>query len=563
MRKLSITVEHALYAGILLIALALRFISLGAAPLNEAEAQAAYTAHQVARGDDVSFGEQAGYVILASATFSLVTSSEFLARFWPAVFGVALVALPYFWRNIIGPKPAILLSIIFALDPGLVAVSRLASGRMIALAAGLIAITAWKYQRESATAVLGALALLASPTIFFGLLVLFTIWMISPWKVLPNRARNPLVRLFAVGAAFYLLAATLLFLVPNGLSGFGSVIADFVNGLMDPSGVSPLQVLFAFTAYSYPILLFGIIGGIRLWSVPNVEGKRLSLAALVGLLMITLYPGRQVADLLWVIIPLSTLAALEISRYLYMPRVEQKATFGEMGLVVLLGMFLILMLARASTSDPGSVQFRTWLLAAAAVPLLAAIATVLIAYGWSRQAAANGLVWGTVILFAFGSLSASSRFIRSEIANANDLWAPGPGAGYLRLVAASIEDLSAWEQGQPGSISVETKVESDALHWMLRDFPQRSYSIVDSRSQVLITSLSVENNSSLEAYRGQSFPINIHRVWEAWPPNLLSWLLYREAPTYAEQAILWASADIFPQQTLAQQEQLDGAGSSP
>ena len=547
MRRLSISIEHALYAVILLAAFALRFASLGDSLLNESEAQAVFPAHQIARGEEVSLGDQAGYTILTAVSFSLTSSSEFIARLWPALFGVALVALPYFWRDVIGPKPALILAALLALDPGMVAVSRIASGRMIAPAAGLLAITAWRYGRSYFAVTLGILAMLAAPTIFIGLLVLLSSNLISPLKKKSSRSSGSTVRraiVFAV--ALYLMGTTLFFIVPSGLSAVGNMVSGFFAGWLQGSGVSSMEVLFALFAYNLPVVIFGLIGGFRSWTGSGRAAKLLPFLALFSLLLVIWYPGRQVADLVWVTLPLSILCAIELSRYFYLPTNETKAAFGEMGLALILGLFFYLMLAKAANSDPNSELFRNVLLAAGGVPILFTIATVLISYGWSRQAAAHGLVWGVSLLSVMALMSASSRFANPENGGANELWGPGPSIGELRLVESSLADLSSREEGQSAAVAVESRVESAALDWILRDYPEPRNNLLDATHRLVITGVKTENQTHLTTYRGQSFPLYIHRAWGAWPPNLLKWLLFREAPMFSDQAILWASADLVP-----------------
>src|SRR3990172_7497091 len=136
--------EHLLYSLIIFLALVLRFASLEDLALNEFEATAALPASELAGGAHPTLGEQPGYVVLTSLLFGLFGSTEFAARLWPALFGLALVALPYFWRDLLGKKVALILAFLLAIDPGLVAVSRLAGGAVIAISAALMALTAWR-----------------------------------------------------------------------------------------------------------------------------------------------------------------------------------------------------------------------------------------------------------------------------------------------------------------------------------------------------------------------------------------------------------------------------------
>lgn len=540
--------EIFLYSLITLLAVILRFAGLDGTSLNEFEATAALPAYQLAGGGQPALGAQPGYVLLTSLVFGLIGSSEFLARLWPALFGLALVALPYFWRDLLGKKAALVLAFLLAIDPGLVAVSRLAGGAMIALSATLMALTAWRGGRPVPAGVLAAVALLAAPTVYVGVAAAGLVWVSLriPIEVDKDGVRNA-----GLGAlAVLLLGATLFFSVPQGLAGVGGTLSAFIGGISPLAAFGLGATLFTLVGYAFPALIFGGLGIWRAWRRDEPVGRMLSLFAIFALALILVNPNRQAADLLWVVLPLWALAAQAISVYLAAPRDEPVAAIGEAGLMLLLAAFLVPTLARAA-------DFGFLLAASPENPLpsissqgmitlfvlgIAGLATALIALGWSRRAAAQGLAWAVAAVFALFLLSASSRFSRQELTAANELWSPGPAAGQLGILRETLSDLSFWNEGQQAALPIEVRSESSALLWALRDHDR-----VDSAAApaLAITTAEGEMPAEFAAYRGQSFALSVQRAWDGWPPNFFAWFLFRQAPTQSQQLILWANADLF------------------
>ncbi len=129
----KLTKEHLIYGLAILLAMGLRFIGLGNTPLSDTEASSALQALSAFQPGHVISGGQPGYVLLTAVNFFLTGSSEFFARFWPAVFGTLLVLVPYLGRERLGQKAALVMAFAVAIEPSLVAVSRQADGRMLAI----------------------------------------------------------------------------------------------------------------------------------------------------------------------------------------------------------------------------------------------------------------------------------------------------------------------------------------------------------------------------------------------------------------------------------------------
>ena len=102
--------EGWLYWLAFLIALGFRLIQLGASPLTDSEANLALQALHIAQGKAPLLGPQPGYILFTSILFAVINSTNFMARFVPALVGSVMVFAPYFFRDRIKPKPALILA---------------------------------------------------------------------------------------------------------------------------------------------------------------------------------------------------------------------------------------------------------------------------------------------------------------------------------------------------------------------------------------------------------------------------------------------------------------------
>src|SRR5215207_11425845 len=163
MNSSSIKNEGWLYWLAFLVALGFRLIQLGASPLTDSEATLALQALHLAQGQAPLLGPQPGYILLTSILFAVINTTNFMARFLPAVAGSLLVFVPYFFRQKIKQRPALILAFLFAIDPGLVALSRQANVTILAVAALLFAWAMWRNRRAIPAGIFAGLAPLSPP----------------------------------------------------------------------------------------------------------------------------------------------------------------------------------------------------------------------------------------------------------------------------------------------------------------------------------------------------------------------------------------------------------------
>ena len=137
------TVEMGLYLLLLVVAAALRLYALGARPLEAEEAQQAMAAWRFYQGQ---FQSLEGYSPLLFygdlLTFLLFGASDFWARLVPALFGIALVGLPYFLRCWLGRAGALAAAALLAFSPSALFFSQSLEGETAVAACALVLLAA-------------------------------------------------------------------------------------------------------------------------------------------------------------------------------------------------------------------------------------------------------------------------------------------------------------------------------------------------------------------------------------------------------------------------------------
>ncbi|MFM8322367.1 MAG: hypothetical protein ACKOC5_15750, partial [Chloroflexota bacterium] len=459
-KRTLLTNESLLYLLALLLALFLRLLNLGAAPLTENEAALALQAHRLARPVSGTAGVMANgvenapaaaavqpvsvlnpaYVTLTAATFALFGANEFTARLWPSLAGAALALAPFLLRRRTGRKAGLIAAFGLAADPGLVTISRQAGGPMLAVALVLLALALWLAGRPRPAGGLAGLALLAGPTAWHGLLALGLAWGLlrllakrSPsgtagpasvhalpapampadapargltgvWQRQPPGVRQAL----SAGGLVFLLAGSALLQHPQGLAeglyGLPAYLLSWAQpGETNPAALQlPLQLLI-FQPFA---LIFSLVGLGR-WLVRRKQGQRRSpgeqaapwlwSSLAFSLLLSMLYPARTPADLAWTLVFAWGAAALALAPLLRFTRPHPISGL-QAGLVVVLAALLWIWLAGSELLAP--LDSANWWLVRPAIVVgilaLALLTSALIALGWSWEISRDGLVWGLI-----------------------------------------------------------------------------------------------------------------------------------------------------------------------
>lgn len=547
---------------IIIAGIGVRFASLGRAALSDYEAENALQALAITTGTDPGAILNPGYVHLTSILFFLFEDSNFSARFIPALAGCILLLTVIGFRKLLGKTTALILMLGLAIDPGLVAVSRLAGAPMISLASILFCLTGIYYRRPVLTGVAGALALMSGPSIYgglfgFGLAAGTGIYLYKSgrigafWGDRSNGTYKSYWRaVFRSGILTIILTGTLFFSRPFGVTGIFNGLPIYLAGWLKNSDFPAGRMLFTLLIYQPLPVILAVIGVIEGWKDRNPIQQWLSLWAMMTVVVALLYPSRQVHDLIWPIVPLWGLAASGLTRFLNLKEVEFLPAAGQAALIVLLASLSWFNMAGLSVyqADFQTYQLR-WALIFGTF-ILGAIATILVGFGWSFGTAHHGLIWGLVCVFGLYSLSNLWGVARFRSNSENEVWHPHPVISQSSELITTLRDLSQWRTGIENSLDIIALSGKPSIKWSLREWPSvRFLTAIPSGElpSAIITSGEHEPISLALGYRGQDFSWEISPDWESsLPPNLPEWLVFRKTPQRVERVILWVRSDLFP-----------------
>jgi hypothetical protein len=586
MVKFQPTLEHVLYAFALALAVGLRFLNLGALPLSDFEAGWALQALRVTQGLHPALGPNPAYVHLTAILFFIFSGTPFLARFWSALAGCALIPAAWFLRGRIGRIPALVLAFGLAIDPGLVAMSHLAGGPMLAVTCLVLTGLMWLGGHRSLAGFFAGLALLSGPSIWFGLLGLALVWAFTTvfgkrvpvqiqetavgekpgeWAeekpedsigakpgtddivVNPVRLTRENMRGFlAWGLGTLIVVGSLFIISPMGLSAFVMSFVEFLRGWWTLSGVPLWRPLLALPAYEILPLGFGIAGAVRGILRRDRDSILLGTWALVALVLALIYPGKQTTDLGWALLPLWMLAAIELGHHFDF---EGRNLWEVAGLVVLVDSLLVfgwLNLAAVTSMSLDTQQARMRLSLLIAVVLLVSLSLLLVRAGWSAVTARLGGVWSGVLaltVFTF-AMSTGAAGVRQPLTV--ELWQPEPRTGrvdVLLKVANQISDLNTGYAGQlPLTILA---VDTPALNWLFHDWQVQVVTALapDATPEMIISSIDKLNLTA--NYRGEALPLSEVADWgHATISDWLKWFVYRQMPILRQDIILWVRSDL-------------------
>jgi hypothetical protein len=543
----------------------LRFLHLGALPLSDFEADWALQALRITQGLKPAIGPNPAYVHLTAILFFIFGTTNFLARFWPALAGIALVLAPWFLRGRLGRLPMLILAFGLAIDPGLVAMSHLAGGPMLAIAFLVLTALMWMDDRRRAAGLFAGLALLSGPSVWFGLLGIGLAWVFgsgigkkipvqteqdAPEAVTdssPARINLQEMRLSLFwGIGTLIVAGSLFFISPKGLPALVASFGTFLRGWWTLSGVQVWQLLLALPAYEILPLGFGIAGVVRGILKRDTNSLRLGIWALSALILALVYPGKQTGDLVWALLPLWVLAAVELGRHFDFKSRNRWEVAATMVVVIAFLVFGWLNLAGITNMDWSSdlVRTRLWLLAA--VVLLVVLSLLLVGTGWSISVARLGGVWAFVITLSLFTIAMSTGAAGLRQPLTIELWQPEPRTGRVDILLKVANQISDRNRGYADQLPLTSLgVDSSALRWLFRDWQLHEVSELapDATPEMIITT---SQDLSLAAkYRGEPLVLHEAAAWDkAKAADWLKWFIYRQMPLVRDNVILWVRSDL-------------------
>ncbi len=551
--------ENLLVAALLvaLAAAAWRFLLLGSKPLLPTEAAQALAAWGVAAGQGVPAGvpwpHDALFFALNTASFFVTASSDFLARFWPALLGTGLVLLPLAmpWRSNGKLLERVAFSGLMATSPLLIFTSRRLDGS-IGAAFGVLAflVAAQREERWASWAMGASLALvtLSGPV---GVTFLVIILFLGAWLWTLPEAREVHDRLLArwrpATAAFlmtFLFVATIGFTWLSGLGVAADGFAEWFRRFVVPSGLPWWWGTLHLVLDEPLILASALVAAVGLSRRKDVWGWALLAWAFLAWLLMLWQPGRGPGDTVAVLVPLAWLGSEPVAELLRrLSRTKGVVFWATATATLIMAGYSTVVLAffTERSQKPFLLLFSAGVFLAIALPFLA------MPYLGKEKVA---LVFGSVALVMLGLYAFHLDYALNldgarQRANALLPWAPGEGLADLT------HDLrvESWHWVGDGSllpvdvVGIAPEV-SWMLRWEMRDFANLSAEDVLplKPADVVITGNVEKPPAGLSGYMGQPFTL----FQETSPASLdrgqwLRWVQYRKMwpPDGITRAVLW------------------------
>lgn len=560
------TVEQGLYALLLLAALFLRGFDLAGQPLNTLEASNAWPAWLAANAVTAPTPPTPTSPLLYTLhtlLFSLTGGGDGVARAVSVLAGVGLVGLSWFLRPWLGRSAALLLALLFCIDPWLAAFSRLADGASLSLFLGLLTWIGLLYWQElpadaperarwrSVTAVSAGL-LLASGVLawsFLGvtLIFLFTspVWRAGLFArrdtgfhlaLLPpksDQAPLPTGAWLLFGAAL-LLSATGWLTQWQGVGLVSHSLSVWAGQFSRDGGTYDWRWPFLRLVLDEPLaFILGAVGLALFWRkqaeddrtsfmapANTVQWRHFLTAWLAWGLLLWLAPGRNPFSLPMLSLPLLLAAALAGAHLLARLGSERFPLWESWLLVALLTAILVSVTfgAWALISQPqlDLVILRTGLLFA----VLAIMLVILFALwaDWRNTLLLVGAYMGALLLLV--TLSNHWELTQRHLLSEPEGFFAETTSNDMRQLAAHVQTISAQQMGDATQMPIQVQMAGrpdPVLGWYLRLMRNLSWVLApdgqtDAQTQppLVITLANDSNDATLVGYMGSRYTIRSH-----------------------------------------------------
>jgi hypothetical protein len=236
-----------------------------------------------------------------------------------------------------------------------------------------------------------------------------------------------------------LIAGTWFSKYPGGLASFGNGLQYFINRFTTSADLTVGIILFSLVVFQPLMLSFGLIGAFSKQITGNIP-QYLKWWLIAALALLIVSPGRQAADLVWVILPMYALAGLALQKFVF-----QNNSFSGwvevllMTIILAFGVFGYLNLgnvlsypapAGANELIDSFLQFKfsdwadydavvhsyivRWIMLPT-IPAIIAMTTFIFSTIWGKAKSIRGLGWGVFIFLSAFSLSLSWRVSQKAI----------------------------------------------------------------------------------------------------------------------------------------------------
>jgi hypothetical protein len=564
-----------LLGGIVSLLALTRLVKLDMRMLTDGEAKHALTAAIGTPGESVFWdtkldaGAQSPlYYLTTHLIFQIFCDSDAGARFIPAAAGVLLLLLILFlWRDgSLGEK--LIWMVLLGFSPVMLMSSRTAGGDILA-ATAFFAFFLLLLQGDSSDnsysyillALAAGIALTTGSPVFKALSGITISMLIA---ILLRRSPLDQGRFFRTlrgmdVSAWLIPVVTVLILSGfgsslQGLRGFAVALEEWLQGWVQPSGYSSLELMLLLVTSEPLIVIFGMIGAVRLWRSPAGCGQPVTLWAIGAAGFLLIYRSRTPLDLIWIVLPLSYLA-IDAIQALIESIGDLRANQELIGLVALLAIFVAsgaLSFVAYSTGNvltinPENPNLVFLLFFALGIMGLSVLIFFGVGWSWSIVLQAVGLLM--ILIGASQAISTSWRLnYNNQDSPVAELWSLTAPADGLPFMVQTLEHTALAYSGRQDRLPIEVQGELPAsLAWALRAFQQvEGEAAFGVEAAPVIIAPEINTATSFPAdYIGQNLGIRERRTWDsALPPDLLQWWIRRDVPVEVDQWVLWVRVDV-------------------
>lgn len=558
-----LTVADGLLGLVLIAAAIMRFVSLGALPLSNAEATEALAVWQFWQPGTAVLPISPAYFSLTSPLTQLFGFSDAVMRFIPALFGLGLIGLPWLLRHRLGTQGALVTAVLLAISPLNTVISRTAGGDSIAIFALLLLFTAYiRYQETAASrwlyTLFAALGLgMASSALFYsGLFTLFITWFIhsrlglslfvAGWHVRPTEINWR--KGTAVGAAILIGLSSFFLLLPAGLGASARLLGSWFQQF---GGTLTLDSLLAFARYEPALILLGLIAtGWAIWR--NQPLALFNVYWLSSGLILLLLQRDFLSNALLLTLPTALLIGM------WSNSMWQRRWDWLSGGVAVLGLtsalILLVNVARMGRVVQQNPQEGSgYLILILALVLFVGVILYFVATE-DATAVYQGLLLGILAFFLFYQWGTGWWMGQQAANDPRERWVSSGTDPAIFELSDTMRTLSRQLANSDTQLEIATIIDAPALNWYLRNFSQLTQITtlpLIPTEQVIITAESAE--SPLAAgYSGTDFAI--HRTKPTLPDtpsetavyDTFRWWFFHDSTAVApvERAIIWVRADL-------------------
>ena len=506
------------------------------------------------------------YLTFTSPLTQLIGSGDLVLRLAPALFGAALVGLPWLLRRQLGPIGTLVSSALLLTSPTITATARTAGGGSLALFAALLLAISWirfhadGEQRWLFTAATMLGLGLATTPLFFGLLLTGAVgWQLqsryglAPGWQRPHLSPTAWRQAGVTALAVWIAVSTMLLWSPASLAAAvslpGSWLTQFFTGDDIYNWITPIL---AMGRYEIALLLLGLISiSWATWNGHSMGG--LFTYWFSSALVLLLLQGAVVENLLLLVLPGYLLVGLMAQALADLRLSIRLWPFILAGNVLLFASFInFARHLRHTLSFPEETGYQFvalfcfffFVIVGALLPLLEVELPALGQYAFFA-------ILPLLLFYSWGT----AWWLGHEAAN-NPLerWVEQGTDGDIQAIVPMLREIARQAHGDVTDLDIFVAHDSPVLSWYLRDFANMEQGVaIPSGGQFDAIIAPVELEASLTAdYIGSDFVLYQRHLATGeetqtapWT-DILRWWIFHHSRDFPqeERLILWVRTDL-------------------